>query len=384
MKDSEDSVPDTNYSFRLSHFLLREEEIAAMLERVDGVLRSGTFSHGTETRRFEEEFARFLSISHAVAVNSGTTALEICLRAIGVAGGEVLLPSNTNFATAIAAVNAGARPRFYDGGLFLDLDDAERGFSDRTRAVIVVHIGGYISPALPAVQELCKDRGVPLIEDAAHAHGAHLNGKLAGTFGVAAAFSFYYSKVLTTGEGGILVTNDETIAREARIYREQGRSEPGNLHVLHGNTWRMTEMSAALGSVLLESFLDDTAHRNRAVRLYRDLLADHPLVTFPELPPSDRLSGYKAIAMLSAPELREPLRAALDVRGVELDREVYAVPLHVQPIFRQFVTGACPVADRFSQAHICLPIWRSIDPKEVTHAATLLRQELDRTLVRHS
>jgi dTDP-4-amino-4,6-dideoxygalactose transaminase len=304
------------------------------------------------------------------------------MRALDVAGGDVLLPTNTNFATAIAAINAGSRPRFYDGGLLPDIDAIRYGISERTRAVIVVHIGGHISPRIFEIKELCDDHGIALVEDAAHAHGSHLRGRYAGNFGVVSAFSFYESKVMTTGEGGALATNDASIAEAARSFRNQGFLPGSDLHVRRGNTWRMTEIEAALGSIQLRSLLQDTERRNRAIRLYRERLAHHSLIKFPEIPESSAVSGYKCVATLTDAELREPLRECLANQGVELDREVYARPLHVQPVFQDYSKDDFPIADEFSRAHICLPIWRGIDLETVDYAAGIVRAELDRLLPR--
>jgi dTDP-4-amino-4,6-dideoxygalactose transaminase len=363
---------------RLSRVTLRDDEIAEQIVRVEAVLRSGLFTNGPETRRFEAEFGAYLGVEHVVAVNSGTSALEIALRLCDVAGREVLVPANTNFATAIAVINAGGHPIFYDGGLMLDLEDLRGTLNERTAAIIVVHIGGHVSPALPAVLELASERDIPLIEDAAHAHGSRLGGKLAGTFGAFAAFSFYQSKVMTTGEGGALVTRDAVAADAARSYRVQGLDHSGIDHIRHGNAWRMTEMSAALGSIMLRSLEADGAHRRQVISRYRALLAGHPSIQFPESASGDGPSGYKVIASLSSPRLREPLKRALAARGVELDREVYARPLHVQPIFAQYRRRALPVAEDFAARHLCLPIWRDIDFDDVDRAGAIVLDELDR------
>jgi perosamine synthetase len=362
-----------------SQVVIRDDEIAEAVDRLGAVLRSGTLTHGPETRRFEARFADFLSVSHVVATSSGTSALEIAIRAIDIGDREVLTPTNTNFATGIAVLNAGATLRFYDSGLYPDVDSLTRNISDRTGAVIVVHIGGHITPAIDDIEQLCRRQGIALIEDAAHAHGSHLGGRQAGSFGRVGAFSFYETKVLTTGEGGALVTNDDAIADAARSFRNQGFRPGTDLHVRHGNTWRMSEMEAVLGQIQLRSLEHDASHRTSVIRRYAELLADDPQTSFPELSPSDGLSGYKCVAMLDSPERREPLRLAMASAGVELDREVYSVPLHRQPIFEGHVVDCdFPVADRFADTHICLPIWRSINNDVVDHVATVLRRELAR------
>jgi perosamine synthetase len=360
-----------------SRVVLRDDEIEEAVRRIDRVLRSGLLTQGAETKLFETRFANFLSVSHVVATSSGTSALEIALRALDVAGGEVLVPTNTNFATGIAAINARARLRFYDGGLLPDVDAVARAISEETRAVVVVHIGGHITPRMGDLVGLCRQKGIALVEDAAHAHGSQLRGRSAGAFGDVAAFSFYKSKVLTTGEGGALATNDAAIAELAYSFRNQGFQPNSDLHVRHGNTWRMTEIEAILGSIQLESLREDTRHRNRAIRLYHQLLADHPRLELPEIPDASSLSGYKCIAILAAAELREPLRKELIRRGVVLDREVYSIPLHAQPVFREYAKGDFPVAEDFARSHICFPIWRGIELETVEYIAAAVRAALD-------
>src|SRR5438067_10104374 len=206
------------------------EDRAEILARINDALVSGALTLGPNGRELEDQFAARHDVPHAVAVSSGTSALEIIFRALDVAGREVLVPANTFFATAAAAVHAGARVRFVDCDpltMSFDLDDVAASIGPETAAIVAVHIGGLVSPAVPALAALCAQRGVSLVEDAAHAHGSALDNHPAGTFGVAAAFSFYPTKVVAGGEGGMIATNDASIADEARTYRDQGK---GSFH----------------------------------------------------------------------------------------------------------------------------------------------------------
>ncbi|HXZ73126.1 MAG TPA: DegT/DnrJ/EryC1/StrS family aminotransferase, partial [Streptosporangiaceae bacterium] len=207
----------------------RAEIAAAVTE----MLASGALTLGPYTRKFEAAFAaahtgpRAPSPGgpHAVAVASGTAALTIALLALGVRGREVVVPANTFYATAAAVLQAGARPVFADvdaGTFALNAATTAAALSPRTAAVVAVHIGGLIPPQIDELRALCDGRGVALVEDAAHAHGATFDGRFAGSFGTAAAFSFYPTKVVTSGEGGMVLTGSEELAQEARIYRDQG------------------------------------------------------------------------------------------------------------------------------------------------------------------
>src|SRR5262249_10092087 len=160
-----------------------------------------------------------------------------------VEGREVIVPTNTFYATAGAVVHAGGRPRFVDcepSTFAMDLESLRSAIGPQTAAVILVHIGGMITPAIDAIKALCDQHGNPLVEDGAHAHGASLHGRMAGSFGLAAGFSFYPTKVITSGEGGVIVTDDEGIYKEALIYRDQGKEGfTTNFHVRLGYNWRL-------------------------------------------------------------------------------------------------------------------------------------------------
>src|SRR5581483_8533205 len=210
---------------------------------------------GPRTGELEEAFAARHGANHAVAVASGTAALEIMLRAVGVEGREVIVPANTFFASAAAVLHAGGTVRLADvdpDTLALSAATVEAALTPATAGVLHVHIGGAITPEMPAIARLCEDRGLFLLEDAAHAHGSDRDGAPAGRWGRAAAFSFYPTKVITSGEGGIVVTDDQAIVDEARIYRDQGKAGfLGGEHVRLGYAWRMSELHAAVGVVQL-------------------------------------------------------------------------------------------------------------------------------------
>jgi dTDP-4-amino-4,6-dideoxygalactose transaminase len=313
---------------------------------------------------------------HAVAVNSGSTALEIIYKALNVKDRRVLIPTNTNFATAAAAVYAGANVEFYDNGVYPDAEDLMSRLTNDVAVVVIVHIGGYITPDMMRIVERCEELNVPLIEDGAHAHGAFLGGKAAGSFGRAAAFSFFPTKTLTTGEGGVIATSDEAFATLARQYRDQGKNQDGVTHEVWGNSWRMTEIGAALGLAQAKHIDTDNERRAEIINRYRKELSD-TVLEFPEQPVDSQPAGYKSIAILPKNIDRERFKAALLSKGVQLGKEVYEKPLHCQPIFKQFASGyAYPVADDFAARHICLPLWRFMKDEDVTTVIEALRAEL--------
>jgi dTDP-4-amino-4,6-dideoxygalactose transaminase len=367
---AERMVPSFNLTFT-------EEEIATTLTATENILRTGNLALGPYTDEFEEAMADVAQTEHLVSVNSGSTALEIIYKMTDTKDRKILMPSNTNFATAAAAKNAEAQVEFYDGGLYPNVEDIESRLTPDTAALVVVHIGGYLSPELEKIAELCKKNGIRLIEDAAHAHGAQLEGKAAGSFGDAAAFSFFLTKTLTTGEGGAIATDDSDLAALARQYRTQGRGSDGLTHEVWGNSWRMTEIGAALGTTQIKSLEADTERRAAIIRRYQTELGRTGL-QFPELGLESRPSGHKAIAILPEGVSRSGLKQAMMGRGVQMAREVYEKPLHQQPIFQEYAShpDAYPETTEFADRHVALPLWRHMPDSDVDKVIEQLNEVL--------
>ena len=338
-----------------------DEDRAWILEQIDSCLQTGRLTLGKYGEQLEDEFAALCGTRYAVAVNSGTSALEIILRSIGVEGREVIVPTNTFYATAGAVVHAGGRPRFVDceaGSFALDFAALEAAITSRTAAVIVVHIGGLITPALPAIKALCAEHGIPLVEDAAHAHGSSLNGKAAGSFGLAGAFSFYPTKVMTSGEGGIIVTNDEDLYREARIYRDQGKEGfTTNFHVRLGYNWRLSEPHAVIGLAQLRRLNQFIEHRREIAQVYDEELKRLAGLATPVLPaPGCESSYYKYMVMLDGADRAEMKRRLREEYDIGLSGEVYDTPCHLQPVFAEYNDGPLPGAEVICAGHVCLPV----------------------------
>jgi len=354
------------------------DEIAA---GTAGILASGNLTLGVYTRQFESAFATAHTAPGAtgpplaVAVASGTAALEIILRGVGVTGREVVVPANTFFATAEAALRAGGRPVFADVDpltFALSPQTLAAAVTAQTAAVVLVHIGGIITPQADELRRLCTDRGIVLVEDAAHAHGATVHGRPAGSFGVAAGFSFFPTKVITCGEGGIILTGSTALEQQARIYRDQGKgSTSANHHVLHGYAWRMPEQAALTGLVHLRRLAGFIEHRRSVAARYDAGLAGidglEPLAE----PAGCRSNVYKYIALLppGADRAEFKRRVAAD-HQVRLAGEVYDLPLHQQPVFAEFARGPLPVAEDLCARHVCLPVHSDMTAAEVDQVLT--------------
>ena len=356
-----------------------DEDRAEVARRVDEVLRSGALTLGANTREFEDAFAAAHQVPYAVAVTSGTAAIEIVLRALDVAGRDVIVPANTFAATAFATIAAGARPVFADvdaATMALSVETVTAALTPTTAAVVIVHIGGLVSPDTPALRRLCDERGIALVEDAAHAHGSTLNSTPAGTFGVAGTFSFYPTKVITSGEGGMIVTADERLRDEAFAYRDQGKASFGaNLHTHLGYAWRMSEVHAAIGLVHLRRLPEFLAVRSGVAARYDEALRENPIVNPLAVPPQSSTSHYKYVAMLADRVDRAALKTELAERfGVKLSGEVYETPLHHQPVFAKWADGPLPVADRVCARHVCLPIHSDMTEAEVAQVVDALTE----------
>ena len=346
-----------------------KEDRERILEMIDGALMSGTLTIGPLTAELETSFGRAHQSPHAVGTNSGTSAIEIALRACGVESGEVIVPANTFYATAAAVVHAGGRPRFADvdrSTLALSAETVARALRPSVSAVIHVHIGGSISPEIEPIRELCAQRGVILFEDAAHAHGSTLDGRFAGSWSKAATFSFYPTKVVASAEGGMILTSERSLADEARVYRDQGKASfLGGGHIRLGSAWRMSELQAAVALVQLDRMGEHIDRRREVAASYDAALAkiDGISVLGDE---SGGSNYYKYVALLDGGIDRDTFKATMkDEFAVGMSGEVYATPLHLEPVFQSFVEEGLPVAEDLCARHVCLPIHSDMADSEV-------------------
>lgn len=354
------------------------EDRAWIADRIQEVLGTGQLTLGKYGTEFEQKFARFCGVQHAIAVNSGTSSLEIILRALGVEGKDVLVPTNTFFATAAAVVHAGGRPVLVDmdpESFGVRPEDAEKKLTANTVAMIVAHIGGIVSSRSPDLQAWAVQKGMSLVEDAAHAHGSSYKGVRAGALGVAGSFSFYPTKVMTAGEGGMIVTNDARIAEEARIYRDQGKASfTVNAHVRMGYNWRMSEPHAIIGLKHLERLPAMISDRQKIAALYDRELRSLKGLTTVAVPPEGVCNYYKYLVVLNERRDRKALKALLrEQYGVSLAGEVYEEPLHKQPVFSEYVSGPLPVAEDYCARHLCLPIFSGMEETDAHHVVEALK-----------
>jgi dTDP-4-amino-4,6-dideoxygalactose transaminase len=359
-----------------------DEDRQLILREIDETLTTGQLTLGRHVRSFEESFAKQVGTRYAVAVNSGTSSLEIPLRIFGVRDKTVLVPTNTFFATPAAVIHAGASPRFMDADpstFSISVKEIERRLTEDTAGVIIVHIAGIVTPEMPAIRDFCKERGLFLLEDAAHAHGSSTDGHAAGTFGDAASFSFYPTKVMTSAEGGMMVTDSQHLYEEALIYRDQGKADfQTNAHTRMGYNWRMSEPHAIIGRAQLDRLEEFIAARQSVARIYDKGLRDIQDITALRLPHACGSNYYKYIALLDKSFDRSSLKKLLRAEyGVGLSGEVYETPCHVQPVFEEYRdTEEFPVALDICRRHVCLPVYVTMSDADVLYVLASLKEAL--------
>jgi dTDP-4-amino-4,6-dideoxygalactose transaminase len=340
-------------------------------------LDSGAFCLGPEVKQFEGEFAAFCGADHCVAMNSGTSALHVAMRLLDLApGDEVITTPFTFVATSWAIVYTGARPVFVDvEEATLNLDPAlvEGAITPRTKAILPVHLYGHPCDLAPLL-EVAGRRQLPVIEDAAQAHGARYQGRTVGTFGLMSAFSFYPTKNLgACGEGGALVTDRADLAARARSVREHG-SSARYLHDEIGYNYRMEGIQGAVLRTKLRHLASWNQARRRIAHRYHQLLADTPLVLPREIGPVE--SVYHLYTARHAG--RDRLKTHLESRGIGSAIH-YPHPLHLQKCFAHlgYQTGAFPRTERAARECLSLPMYPELTDEQVGYVAAAVHEFRD-------
>lgn len=368
-----------------SKYYFSAEDIKEILENYKELLEKGEFlTMGKYCSLFEEEFAKYLGVKNAISANNGTTALELTLKALNVKGGEVITTTNTFAATAFAIVAAGAAPVFCDilDDLTIDPKEVIKKITPQTKAILLVHIGGLVSPAVEELAKIAEEKNIPLIEDAAHAHGASLNNKMAGAFGKAAAFSFFSTKLMTTGEGGMITTGDDELARRIKEMRNQGKAKSPdsynpNYHEVIGGNYRLTEFQAIMGLKQLERLDEFIEHRQELVEAMKEELKDAKEIEILPCPPNVKHNYYKFIVFLKEPLKREIIIEKMEKeKGIVLTGSCYERPLHKQPCFKEFVKEGeeFPRADKLCPSHIALNLYHEMTEEQAKELCLALKE----------
>ncbi len=357
------------------------EPVLGATERayVNDCLTSGWISsRGAYIEKFERAFAAYTGTAQSISTCNGTVSLHLILLALGVrAGDEVIVPTFTYVASVNAILYVGARPVFVDcdaATYAMDPDAVEKKITKRTKAIMVVHL--YGNPCdMDALEKISRRHGVPIVEDAAEAHGATYRKHRAGSFGAASSFSFFGNKTMTTGEGGMVCTNSTRIAAQARILKNQGQSPTRRYyHPVLGYNYRMTNIEAAIGLAQLES-IDKFIAKKRALRSWYEEelgdLHDAGRIRFQEDTPGSRPS-YWMIALTLHSARPKDVAHALETRRIET--RPFFVPMHRLPYLN--VRGSFPRAEKLSRTGIILPGALTLTRKNVELVCDQFRRAL--------
>ncbi len=336
------SVTEKRWQVPLSDVIVDDELVESVLD----VVRSGWWSMGPRVEEFEREFASFLGATHGIAVANGTAALHLALLAVDCGpGDEVVVPSLNFVAAANTIKHTGAEPVFCDivgpEDLNLDPADVEAAVTPRTKALVVLHYAGYPCD-MAAVDEIAKRHGLAVVEDAAHAPGASLGGRMCGTLGRIGCFSFFANKNLPVGEGGLIVTDDDELAARLRLLRSHGmttltwdrhRGHASSYDVvLPGFNYRLDEVRAAIGLVQLRRLVEENSGRARIAARYREALDGRDGLTMPFGHGDGEPSHHLAVVLLPEGADRAAVRTALDERGIQTS--VHYPPIHTFSAYR--------------------------------------------------
>ncbi len=375
----------------LSDIDLSREEIEALV----GVLKTRWLTMGPLTKKFETAFAQFLGVKYAFAVANGTAALEIANQAIGLkTGDEVICPSLSFVATANTILHTGATPIFADSTSLDDWTiapaDIKKKITSRTRAIIVMHYGGYPC-AMDEIMAVARAHNLSVIEDAAHAVGSEYRGKKCGTVGDIGCFSFFSNKNLVTGEGGMIVTNDDSLARKIVLLRSHGMTSltwERHQHarwsydvVLPGYNYRIDELRSAIGIVQLKKLKRANHHRAQLVRLYRKRLEGQPAISIPFRQAGGALAYHLFVILLAEGFDRERIMASLAQAGIQ--SSVHYTPIHLFTCYRPtdgLPAAQLPVTEEVGRREITLPLYSTMGVRNVHRVVAALGQALRSTV----
>jgi perosamine synthetase len=358
---------------------ITESEIQA----VSSVLRTPRLSLGPKLEEFENSVAAYTGAAHAVAVNSGTNGLHLCMRALGITeGDQIIVPSFAFIAVANAVRYERATPVFVDvDAETLNLDPAriEAAITPRTRAILVVHTFGCPADLAP-IFSVARKHGLRVIEDACEAIGAEYEGRKVGPLGDAGVFAFYPNKQITTGEGGVIVTQSAQVAALARALRNQGRSQAGEWleHGELGYNYRLSEINCALGIEQMKRLESILVKRDAVAREYHQRLGGIPDLKLPPLDmPGRRISWFVYVVRLGArftQKQRDWIWAGMTKRGIGCGR--YFGPIHWQPIYRDFAGPRhdLPNTEWSSLRSLALPFFNNLQPAEIDEVCETLQE----------
>ncbi len=368
--------------------LSRPDVGQAEIDAVSEVLRGPNLSLGPKLGEFEGAFADYIGRKRAVAVNSGTSGLFLCAKALDIGeGDEVITTPFTFIASATSMMMAGAKPVFVDidpESLNIDTSRIEEKITDKTRAILPVEIFG--SPVgIEEVCEIAARHKLAVIEDSCEALGSQLNGKKTGSFGTMSLFAFYPNKQMTTGEGGIILTDNDELADTCESLRNQGRGKDGGWlgHEQLGYNYRLSDINCAMGIVQLSRIEEFVAKRRKVAEMYQDILGEENRLTVPAEPAGARMSWFVFVVRLNKEyklDQRNAILKKMLEKGVQVSN--YFPPLHLQPFMVKeygFKKGDFPITESVSERTIALPFHNNLSRQEIEIVCAALKDSLDET-----
>ena len=342
---------------------------------VKQILNEGFLSNHTFVKKFEKNFKKYNKSKYCVAVNSGTAALELIFRSINVENKKILIASNTFVATAIAAKSAGGIP------IPVDIDKNFKGFCEKdllkkidkkVGAIVIVHIGGLISESLLKIVKICKERKIPLVEDCAQAFASSYKKKFVGNFGLAGAFSLQTTKVLTSGEGGVVVTNNKNFYKKLYSNRFYGFDYKNPLNYNSwGNNFKMSEFVALAAICDLGRVKKRISKRKLLAKAYQKYLKNSGWLAL-EPKKYENTAYYKQIVISPIP--RSLVKTELEKHGIALTGGVYYRPLHRQEILGSYDNSKFPNANFFSDNHICPPCYPELEISDIKYITDTMKK----------
>jgi perosamine synthetase len=356
-----------------------EEEILLVNE----VLRSGWLSMGPKVGKFEERFADYIGTKHAIAVNSGTSGLHLCVKSLGIKSGDEVITTPFSFvASSNSVLFEDGKPVFVDidpDTLNMDVKKIEAAITENTKAIMPVHVFGQPCE-MDAILDIAKEHDLAVIEDACEAIGAEYNGRKAGTFGNASVFAFYPNKQMTTGEGAMIVTDDDNIAKLCRSLRNQGRSEDKEWlnHVRLGYNYRLDEMSCALGIGQLNRIEELLDKRAKVAEEYTRRLSGVESITTQYLNQNVKMSWFVYVVQVSKEINRNKVMEYLKEHGVSC--RPYFTPIHLQPFYREmfgYKETDFPICEKVCDYTIALPFYGNMDKETVGQVCSVLKDSLE-------
>jgi len=358
------------------------------IDAVCAVLRTPDLSLGPKLNQFEQAFAQYIGRKRAVAVNSGTSGLFLALLALDIGpGDEVITTPFTFIASATSIMMTGAKPVFVDiepVSLNIDSSKIEAHITPKTKAVLPVEVFG--NPAgFDHICQIARKHNIHVVEDSCEALGTVLKGKKAGTFGTLSAFGFYPNKQITTGEGGIILTDDDRLADICLSLRNQGRGSDSRWlsHERLGYNFRLSDINCCLGIVQLARIDEILAKRRQVAKWYQQYLADVPQLIVPTQPPQTQMSWFVFVVRLrgQAAQKRDDIITEMQNRSIQVSN--YFPPVHLQPVMVQhfgYTTGCFPVTETVSKSTIALPFYNNLPKDQVRTVCTTLKEILDKNL----